>query len=272
MPAGMTLSLKAVGEPPFLPLAGECVGRFLVEAVSRSGLWEEDLRKGPYPFSVSFPMPLEAGRRALRVGEGRRFRLRVSWLADADLPGLLDWVGSLACNPTRLQTVGGELVVEGALVSNTLVQRWNRWVPYGQLYDEASDSVRHVTLKFYSPTALMRSGLTYPLPDPSGIFTGYQRVWETFSGIPLAPGLREVMDRELCLVDFRLRRRLFAGAHGPVPGFAGSASFELGGRHPESILKGLNALADYAFFCGTGTGTEKGMGLTRRITDRAGRT
>jgi hypothetical protein len=45
----------------------------------------------------------------------------------------------------------------------------------------------------------------------------------------------------------------------------------LQGRHPESVLKGLNVLADYAFFSGTGIGTERGMGLTRRILDGADR-
>ena len=56
-----------------------------------------------------------------------------------------------------------------------------------------------------------------------------------------------------------------------MPGFIGSATFRLAGRHPESILKGLNALADYAFYCGTGIGTEHGMGLTRRILHDEGR-
>jgi CRISPR-associated endoribonuclease Cas6 len=198
--------------------------------------------------------------------------LRLSWLADADLKDLLSWVEVLRVEPVRLETRYGPLLVEDAPVSTMLTQRWNRWVPYGQLYEEASDSLRLVTLKFYSPTALKRSGRTYPLPDPCGVFLGYEEVWQAFSGIPLAPGLRKAIEEDLLLVDFRFRRGLFAEGQDSVTGFVGSASYRLEGRHPESILKGLNALADYAFFCGTGIGTERGMGLTRRILDRAGRT
>jgi CRISPR-associated endoribonuclease Cas6 len=185
---------------------------------------------------------------------------------------MLDWVKILRAEPVRVETRGGPLLLEDALASNILAQRWNRWVPYGQLYDEASDSLRLFTLKFYSPTALKRSGLTYPLPDPCGIFLGYEEVWEAFSGIPLAPGLRKAIEEDLLLVDFRLRRGLFGEGRGSVPGFVGSASYRLQGRHPESVLKGLNVLADYAFFCGTGIGTEKGMGLTRRVLDGTDRT
>jgi len=283
MPVGMTFSLRALGDLLPVPFDGEWIDGFLSKVVSQAGMLEEDLRKRPAPFAISSPMPVDGSRSAgganpdqrwhsLRVPEGGRFRLRLSWLADADLQGLLDWVKILRVEPVRMETRGGPLLVEDALASNILTQRWNRWVPYGQLYDEASDSLRLLTLKFYSPTALKRSGLTYPLPDPCGIFLGYEEVWEAFSGIPLAPGLRQAIEEDLLLVDFRLRRGLFAEGQGSVPGFVGSASYRLQGRHPESVLKGLNVLADYAFFCGTGIGTEKGMGLTRRILDGAERT
>jgi CRISPR-associated endoribonuclease Cas6 len=139
------------------------------------------------------------------------------------------------------------------------------------LYEEATDGQRQVTLKFYSPTALQRSTHPYPLPDPSGIFHGYLGIWSTFSGVSLGPGLGQAIKEDLLLVDFRLRKCLFADGRNSMPGFIGSATFRLEGRHPESILKGLNALADYALFCGTGIGTDKGMGLTRRILDDEGR-
>jgi CRISPR/Cas system endoribonuclease Cas6 (RAMP superfamily) len=80
------------------------------------------------------------------------------------------------------------------------------------------------------------------------------------------------MEADLLLVDFRLRMRMFEEGRQSVPGFVGSASIRLQGRHPESVIKGLNVLADYAFFCGTGIGTQRGMGLTRRILEKGART
>lgn len=283
MPVGMTFSFKTLGDFPPETLAGEWMGRFLGEMTHRVGISGEGLLREPAPFTISSPMPLDAGRsasgpdsdhrsRAQAVRQGERFRLRMSWLADEDLRGLLDWARTLRVEPFRLETGEGPLLVENALVADTLAQRWNRWVPYSQLFDEASDSLRLVTLKFYSPTALRRSNTPYPLPDPQGIFVGYREVWDAFSGIPLAPGLREAMEEQLRLVDFRLRRRLSEEGRESVPGFVGSATIQLQGRHPESVLKGLNVLADYAFFCGTGIHTGRGMGLTRRILEQKGRT
>ena len=267
MPAGMTFFVKTLSDAPPAPLDREWTGRVLGEIVSRAGLPEESLQKRPAPFSLSSPLPAEGPRPASGASseEGGRFRLRLSWLTDEDLKGLLDWAGSLRLDPVRVETNGGPLLLEDAMVSPTLTQRWNRWAAYDRLHEEASDCLRHVTLKFYSPTTLERSGVPYPLPDPCGIFVGYLRIWEAFSRLALAPGLKEAIEEQLLLVDFRIQRRLSEAEEGAVPGFMGSAKFRLAGRHPESILKGLNALADYAFYCGTGIGTERGMGLTRRI-------
>jgi len=274
MPVGMTIFLKALGDAPPAPFDREWTERVLGEMASRAGLPEESLQKRPAPFSLSSPLPVERPRPASGASseEGGRFRLRLSWLVDEDLKGLLDWAGSLRIDPVRMETNCGQMLLEDALVSPTLTQRWNRWVPYDRLYEEASDCLRLVTLKFYSPTTLERSGIPYPLPDPCGLFLGYSRIWDAFSGIALAPGLREAIEEHLLLVDFRVQSRLSEDNEGVVPGFIGSAKFRLAGRHPESILKGLNALADYAFFCGTGIGTERGMGLTRRILDDESRT
>jgi CRISPR-associated endoribonuclease Cas6 len=269
----MTLFLKALGDVSPVPFDRECKNRLLGKITSQAGVSEEELGKMPAPFSISPLMPIEGNRPAggIRSDEGGRFRLRLSWLADADVRCLVDWARSLRLEPVRVEARGCPLLIEGGMVSSTLTQRWNRRVPYARLYEEASDCLRVATMKFYTPTTLEQYGHPYPLPDPSAIFLGYATIWDGFSGIVLSPGLREAIEQHLHLVDFRIQRRLAESEQGPVPGFIGSATFRLAGRHPESILKDLNALADYAFFCGTGTGTEHGMGLTRRILDDAGR-
>jgi CRISPR-associated endoribonuclease Cas6 len=274
MPMGMTFFMKALGDAPPTRFDREWTDRLLGEMAFRAGVPEEALQKRPAPFAISSPLPAEGHRPGGEADpdEVGRFRLRLSWLVDADLEGLLDWARSLRGDPVRVETNCGQMLFEDAQVSPTLTERWNRWVPYDRLYEEASDCLRVVTLKFYSPTTLERSGLPYPLPDPCGMFRGYSRTWDAFSGIALASGLREAIEKHLLLVDFRIQRRRSEVEQGPVPAFIGSATFRLAGRHPESVLKGLNALADYAFFCGTGIGTEHGMGLTRRILEDEGRT
>jgi len=241
MPVGMTFLMKALGDAPPAPLDREWTDRLLGEMASRTGVPEEALQKRPAPFAISSPLPAEGHRPRGEANpdERGRFRLRLSWLVDADLEGLLDWARSLRVDPVRVETNYGQMLFEDALVSAALTQRWNRWVPYDRLYEEASDCLRVVTLKFYSPTTLERSGRPYPLPDPCWMFLGYLRIWDAFSGIALAPGLREAIEKHLLLVDFRIQRRRSEVEQGPVPGFMGSATFRLAGRHPESILKGL---------------------------------
>lgn len=273
MPVGMTFFLKTKGGEPPVPLDRRLASRLVGEVASQAGVDEGALQKRPAPFAISSLLPVEADRPEgeTRRTEGGRFRVRLSWLADRDTKGLLDWAGSLRDDPMCVETSGGPILLEEAMVSSTLTQRWNRWVTYGRLYEEASDCQRLATLKFYSPTTLERSGLPYPLPDPCAMFHGYARIWDSFSGIVLAPGLLEAIEEHLILDDFRIQRRRSEAEQGPVPGFIGSATFRLAGRHPESMLKGLNVLADYAFFCGTGIGTDHGMGLTRRILQDEGR-
>ncbi len=274
MPAGMTLLMKALGEAlPPEPLRREWTDRLVSEIASRAGAREGTLQGSPAPYSVSFPLP--DGDHLSAAGPGdcdtRRFRLRLGWLEDEGLEGLLAWAATLGDDPVRVGTCRGALLLEGAILGPTLTQRWNRSVSYERLYEEASHSRREATLKFYTPTTLERDGHPYPLPDPGRIFVGYLTAWNRFSGIGLAPGMRETMAGRLLLTDFRIQKRRSEADEGPVPGFIGSATFQLAGRHPESILKGLNALADYAFFCGTGTGREYGKGLTRRIRRGEGR-
>ncbi len=258
MPIGMTLFMRALGDGPPVTLDQAWTAGLLSELVSRAGVAGKTLQKRPAPFTLS-PLP-PAG--------GGRFRLRLTWLADADRKRLLGWAGSLRDEPLRVEADTGLLLVEDAMASPALTRRWNRWVPYERLYEEASDSLRRMTLKYYTPTTLQRFGRPYPLPDPCGVFLEYLRIWDIYSGVALSPSLRETIEGYLLLADFRIQRRTAAGARGGLPGFVGSATFRLEGRHPESVIKGLNVLADYAFFCGTGIGTDRGLGLTRRILER----
>jgi CRISPR-associated endoribonuclease Cas6 len=120
-------------------------------------------------------------------------------------------------------------------------------------------------LKFCTPTLLLREGVPFPLPDPIVIFRQYLDLWNRFSGIPLDGALPSVLRESLLLKDFRLRARPVEDRNQPATYFSGSATFRLRGRHPETVLKGFNTLADFAFFCGTGAETDRGRGMTRRI-------
>ena len=276
MPLAMTFFLKALDD---LALAGQ--GRkicqmLLHQAVSASHVNEETLAQTPPPFTFSPPMlvadshdrkPTVSGAAAAggALKKEERFRIRMTWLQDGQLKGLLDWASGLQANPSRLDPAGGPVLVERALALPTPTDIWNQGIPYQQLAAQASNSLRTLTLKFCSPTLLTRRGRPYPLPDPVILFKGYLDLWETYSPVPLAPGLEEAIRESLLVADFRIRKQLFTGEREGIIGFGGSATFRIQGRQPETVLRGFNTLADYSFYCGSGEGTDTGMGLTRRV-------
>ncbi len=260
MPLGMTLWTRL--EPPASKQrlhAGEWLGECLLLMARAAGVPGTPAGGSDLPATIAGPLPGEARETCSPTGAGRgdRFGLRVTCLDDALLERWIDWAQALNRRPSRIETSRGAFLLEGASFQGG----WNRRAPYDRIYAEASETRRAFTLKFYSPSVLDRAGRPYPLPDPAGIFRGYLERWAVLAGAEPAEGLREWIERGLGLVDFRLRM----GRAGPVAGFLGSVSLRIEGRCPESVIKGLNALADYAFFCGTGRYTERGMGWTRRV-------
>lgn len=210
------------------------------------------------PFTSASP-----GRPAPAAG----LRVAVTWLCDPEAIKLLEWTRSLSGHPLSLESGSARFTV--APVSDDRgIHFEGAWAPYSKILLDASPTRREVTLKFCTPTLLSRDALAYPLPDPGLVFRAYLDLWNVFSGLPLSSDLSLAIESELELKDFRLRRRSFGVPPGRQAAFGGSATFGLRGRHPESVLKGFNALADFAEFCGTGTGTELGMGLTRQIQKR----
>ncbi len=276
MPLSMTFLLKALEDIPERRWPEKLSKALFGSIIKAVGIPSWSLGNGPSPFTISPIMPAEgkgvfkSDNREQRLNtagimKGERFHLRITCLDDQCLEAFIAWPPSLILHPLSVTAEDMAVLIEGAQLSPVLTDKWNGSVCYRKLYTEASDSLRNIILKFYSSTALRREGVSYPLPDPFQIFSGYFELWEVFSGLPLDVGLRPALKEELALVDFRLRKRSFMLEKEAIAGFVGSATFRLQGRHPESVLKGLNVLADYSFFCGTGLGTEKGMGMTRRI-------
>jgi len=273
----MTVVLKAkeAADPRVLgPVVRKALLRRLVESAV---IPKQALERAPRPYTFSTLMSTEdrEAREAARDAPAEPtedvkrecFRIRLCWLEDAHRQAFLNWAPSQKSGLLYADMESEPVLMEGALVSSTPTERWSGDIAYKQLQEDASDSLHSVTLKFCSPTLLNRAGVPYPLPDPASIFEGYLRLWNEFSLISLDPGLRTAIEEELLLSDFRIRARPHEGERGPLTCFTGSATFHLGGRQPESILRGFNVLADFAFFCGTGTQTNSGMGLTRRILD-----
>jgi CRISPR/Cas system CMR-associated protein Cmr1 (group 7 of RAMP superfamily) len=102
------------------------------------------------------------------------------------------------------------------------------------------------------------------------------RNWNQFSPSSFVEAnlLKEICHHHLEMTHHRitsqLARLVFQRDDGQYrtttfPGFVGSCSFRLVELHDRSIIKTLNALADFAFFSGVGAKTTMGCGVVKRI-------
>jgi CRISPR-associated endoribonuclease Cas6 len=138
-------------------------------------------------------------------------------------------------------------------------------VSYEELLERAADE-RHIRLRFISPTSFRTGLASYPLPDPLVLFQSWWRRWNTFAPLKLERVLLDVAAVHLAVARHDLHTQVVDLGVGQVVGFIGSVTLRVIQAHKlgDVVLRRINALADYAAFCGAGQRTAQGMGQTRR--------
>ncbi len=143
-----------------------------------------------------------------------------------------------------------------------------------QSYDALLTGIRPATqyrMAFVSPTAFSAGELDMPLPEPSAVVHSWLSRWNEF-----APAVRRidvaVLDVVHACVGITAIDRMYTRTHDlgrgrPPVGFLGEVTFAITKARSlnQAHVWQLNALADYAPFCGTGRKTTLGMGQTRRL-------
>lgn len=138
---------------------------------------------------------------------------------------------------------------------------------YAQIAQEARDDTE-IVLRFDSPTSFKSREMHYPLPDPILVFESYRARWNAFAPEPLriADAWSEWLARAVAVARLEVRSQVMPFKEYAQIGFVGMVQYRVVTRAPnrEGIAP-LNALADYAYFCGTGHKTTQGCGQTRRV-------
>lgn len=127
-----------------------------------------------------------------------------------------------------------------------------------------------ITLRFVSPTTFKQRGLNLLFPIPSNVFHSYRERWNAFTSLPIDDGFIPWVEQNVAVEAHELRTRMLWFGEFQLHGFTGWCRYTAIDKDALR-LKQLNALADFAFFCGTGQKTTQGMGQTRRIKDEGGR-
>jgi CRISPR-associated endoribonuclease Cas6 len=105
-------------------------------------------------------------------------------------------------------------------------------------------------------------------PIPVSVFGSYWQRWRVFSGIELSDDLLDFADEYVAVQQHRLRTKMVPFGRGhQYHGFTGRCTYRVLERDPAK-LKELNALANYALYCGTGQKTTQGLGQTKRTRGR----
>jgi len=139
---------------------------------------------------------------------------------------------------------------------------------YAELLEGASTGTR-IALRFLTPTCFRAGDLDSPLPEPRSMVRSWLSRWSQYAPAPLRinVALVDVAIVHVAVSGYNLHTRVTDMGYGKQMGFVGRVTLRVvkARKLGEEILRQLNALADYAEFCGTGRKTTHGMGQTRRI-------
>lgn len=234
---------------------------------------------GLKPFSTALLLN-ERQRRAEHLRAGEEIKIRFTFLDGSLYPLLARYF--LSTPDLSFDLVRTELTVARILSTPQSGEEWAGCASFEDLYVNASDTDKQFTFQFATPTFFKRGGgpaypdLLVPLPLPDLVFGSLLRNWNQFSPSSFVEAnlLKEICSHHLEMTHHRitsqLARLVFPRDEGQYrtmtfPGFVGSCSFRLVELHDRTVIKTLNALADFAFYAGVGAKTTMGFGVARRV-------
>ncbi len=186
--------------------------------------------------------------------------LRVS-LLDDKLFGKLTQLW-LNLNPSHPWHLGpADLHITSILGTPQSSQPWANAIPYAQLYEQASSCDRIFTFAFATPAAFRQGQYDTALPTRDCVFNSLLNRWNKYSGIELS----NVSLESVFPSFFNIQTEIVADSRSKFIGCVGEISYRVFGDVDALTLQQINALADFALYCGVGRKTPMGMGMLRRL-------
>lgn len=194
----------------------------------------------------------------LKVIPQSRYSMRLTFLQGDVFAHFLD--GALKWGDKIIEL--GPAVFKAVEV-NTMGSPGCSFHSYRGLLEQAC-AERKIKLEFTSPTTFRSGGKrNVVFPEPQLVFGSYLAKWQAFSPIKLDTNLLPWLEKAI-VARYKLETHILSFGSYQEVGFTGRCQFELSQDTPEEVVIDLNALADFAFYCGTGAKTTMGMGQTNR--------
>ncbi len=167
----------------------------------------------------------------------------------------------LNLNPAQPWHLGpADLAITSVLGTPQSTQPWANFSSYAQLYEQASDRDRQVTLVFSTPTTFRQGKYDSALPTRECVFNSLLNRWNRYSGIPFSEPFLDFLFPSY----FDIHTELVNHPDGKWAGCIGTLAFRILGDASPTVIKQINTLADFALYAGVGRKTTMGMGMGRR--------
>ena len=229
------------------------------------------------PFTVS-PLIAKGTRHRdqLHIKARAPCRLRFTFLSDALFSHFAQafFMGQLP----SIRLGQATFQINRLITTDSETDGWGSTTTYEELIDAAGQETR-MQMRFYSPTAFR--ALTprgQDRRDEASIdlvrcYQSWVNKWNAFA--PMQIDKRQLLDfveRHAGLTAVDSKNRVLDFGRNRIRGYIGSCAYQFyteplptnTSKEDIEMLRWVNVLADYAFYCGTGYKTTMGMGQTRR--------
>ncbi len=197
--------------------------------------------------------------RQQRIKRGSDCWWRVTLLDD----GLFKKLSNLwfHINPEELFYLGKTELIFTKILTTANSHPWANALSYEEIYERASTTESNLNFFIFTPTTFRQGKYDVSLPSADLVFSSLFRRWQKHSNIPL-----DEVDFD-CLFPsfFDLKTEIVIDSRSKFIGCVGRISYKILGDVNVSVIKVLNVLADYGFYCGLGRKTTMGFGMMQRL-------
>jgi len=264
MIGSILIKLKPQGEIKVRGNSGEDLYSLFLNVLTKN---DKDLAEGINDSEKEKPLTISPLLKGAKSSQGytllfpnQSTSFRITYLKEELSKLIIKGFLFLSDRKEPLKFSNGEILIE-----RVDWQQGNKanFTSFEEIFSSAQDE-RKVTLEFCSPTSLRSEEEENPFPLPEPVFSSLFKKWKAFSDVKI-PALIEKEFRKIRAPRFRLKTEHVNFSDSRATGFMGKVYYELPETMSKEIQKGINALADFAFYSGVGYKTFLGMGQTRRV-------
>jgi len=154
-----------------------------------------------------------------------------------------------------------DLLITNIFGTAQLNQPWANACTYSQLYQQASETNRLIAFSFATPTTFRQGKFDSVIPTRECVFNSLLSRWNKYSPIAIP----DLSFDALFSTFVNIKTEKLTNYETNFVGMVGEVSYRILGDAEPLVIKQINALADFALYCGVGRKTPMGMGMTRRI-------